>query len=433
MKQTYKINIKHLLVLAFLIRLFLIPFGMHSDLHVFSVWAKYATDFNLRGYYDWLNFFGENPPIQPPLTIYWLALANICYRAFFYVLSQVNFAIPAFPSGIIIWLDSYGLGAFIKLFHIIPDVVNGFLVYVIARKLKIGSNHSLTASALYLLNPLTVYNSAIWGQNDAFLNMFFIASLLAIVTSRYILVLPLFVMSCMTKASLAIFAPLYLVWVFRSKIKISTITISLLISAGIIYYLSLPFAIKSVPLWLYDIFTKRILQGEIHDITANAFNLWALLFGFSPIKDSLQIFSFTNAQTFGNMCMALFTLLISYSLFRKFSTNRLLWASILLTFSSFLFMTRMHERYLFPIFAPLALLVCQNELSRAKYYLVSFIHIVNLYHLWWFPRIGLLVNIFSFTPLINTLILFLYYFFFSSLISFLNPTKATVSSKSGHK
>lgn len=197
-----------------------------------------------------------------------------------------------------------------------------------------------------------------------------------------------------------------------------TLSTNLIFSILLVYGLAHPFAIKATPLWLYDVFTKRILLGEIHDITANAFNFWALIYGYLPIKDSLLITPWLTAQTLGNILMGAFTIVVTLSLYKKIDNNRILMASVLLTFASFLFMTRMHERYLFPIFAPLSLLVVTGSLSMSRFVAISIVHLINIYHLWWYPKIFLLVQVFSFTPLLDLFILYLYFVFFTFLKDF---------------
>ena len=50
-------------------------------------------------------------------------------------------------------------------------------------------------------------------------------------------------------------------------------------------------------------------------------------------------------------------------------------------------LTNMHERYLYPLFAPLTVLVAISEIPLFVYLLISGISLLNLYHLWWVPRL----------------------------------------------
>ncbi|KKR68743.1 MAG: hypothetical protein UU09_C0003G0004 [Microgenomates group bacterium GW2011_GWA2_40_6] len=63
-------GIKGVIILALILRLLLSPFTYHKDVEVNYWWGKFAVDFPLRGYYDWLEFGGYTHPNQPMLYIY---------------------------------------------------------------------------------------------------------------------------------------------------------------------------------------------------------------------------------------------------------------------------------------------------------------------------------------------------------------------------
>ena len=50
----------------------------------------------------------------------------------------------------------------------------------------------------------------------------------------------------------------------------------------------------------------------------------------------------------------------------------------------------MHERYLYPIFAPSAILASLGIISFKLFAGITVIHWLNLYNLWWYPNIPLL-------------------------------------------
>ncbi|HTA54744.1 MAG TPA: glycosyltransferase family 39 protein, partial [Candidatus Acidoferrales bacterium] len=54
----------------------------------------------------------------------------------------------------------------VKLPAILADLGVGALVYAIVRRFA-GTGYALGAAALYLLNPATIYISALWGQVDS--------------------------------------------------------------------------------------------------------------------------------------------------------------------------------------------------------------------------------------------------------------------------
>ena len=60
--------------------------------------------------------------------------------------------------------------------------------------------------------------------------------------------------------------------------------------------------------------------------------------------------------------------------------------------AAFLFLTKMHERYLAPALPFLALSAASHRRLWPIFAAISLSHLANLYHEWWFPRIPILVN-----------------------------------------
>ena len=61
-----KISFPKLLLIAVIIRIVLVPLSFHSDLNTNLIWGRYAQEFGLKGYYDWLNFGNYALPEYPP-------------------------------------------------------------------------------------------------------------------------------------------------------------------------------------------------------------------------------------------------------------------------------------------------------------------------------------------------------------------------------
>ncbi len=94
------------------------------------------------------------------------------------------------------------------------------------------------------------------------------------------------------------------------------------------------------------------------------------------------------------------------------------YATFLVSFACFLFLTKMHERYsLLPL--PFLLLVCLNNKKLLKWFIVlSLISYLNLYHSWPVPNFVLLMNAFSIIYLSNFISLINFLIFFYLLLQF---------------
>ena len=79
-------------------------------------------------------------------------------------------------------------------------------------------------------------------------------------------------------------------------------------------------------------------------------------------------------------------------------------ASALLPALAFLLLTKMHERYFAPVLPFLVLSAAFSPGLWPVYLAVSFAHLANLYHNWWFPRFPAIVTWLSTTSTLDLLI-----------------------------
>jgi len=68
----------------------------------------------------------------------------------------------------------------------------------------------------------------------------------------------------------------------------------------------------------------------------------------------------------------------------------------LVAFASFTLMTNMHERYLYPLFPYLTILIAWNYIKVWQYVLISLISLLGMYNFWFTPRIEPIVSFLSF-------------------------------------
>jgi len=138
----------------------------------------------------------------------------------------------------------------------------------------------------------------------------------------------------------------------------------------------LPFALHFGPLWIFRLFRNTL--GEYPYASLNAFNFYSLL-GANYVNDASGFLVFSY-HTWGMIAITGVTLLTWYLYQKKQSPLFGPAAALLLMAGVFMFSSRMHERYLFPVVA-LAVL--------------AFIY-------WQDKRLWLLAGGFSLTVYINT-------------------------------
>ena len=132
-----------------------VTFGHPTDMVNFSSWALHAGKVGLPNFYIsgmWADY--------PPGYIYVLYVIGLIGNLF-----QLQ-------------VGSVGLNFLIKLPSILCDAACGYFIYRLARK-SLGERNAVRLCAFYVLNPLILFNSAVWGQMDGVLALLTVLMLYA--------------------------------------------------------------------------------------------------------------------------------------------------------------------------------------------------------------------------------------------------------------
>ena len=135
-----------LLLVGLVVRLlFINNEGFKTDVSTYTAWALGLSQHGFTSFYSTIGF-ADYPP------------------GYFYILAAVgrfwHFFFAAHDRGFGLLRD------FVKLPAIFADLGVGALLYAVVRRFA-GAGFGLAAAALYVLNPATIYVSALWGQVDS--------------------------------------------------------------------------------------------------------------------------------------------------------------------------------------------------------------------------------------------------------------------------
>ncbi len=383
---------KKILLLALIIRLVFIFGGYHPDLGNHVDWGIKFWEYGPSSFYE-QSVWGVSWPNQPPGTVYlWATLAKL-KEIFWGLLWWININIRLFPSNLMFFLETRLHPAMVKLPAIFSEIGIGWLIYLIVKRLKKEKMAKL-ASMIFLFNPITIYNSAIWGQTDGVISFFGLLAIYLFLVKKPFWVMFPFLISLYFKASLIILAPIILILLFKEKLRYDKLLASVLLPILVILLLSLPFVFnKNVFTWFFDLYLNKIFSRQGNMLTANAFNLWALLFGIDFTRTDQGQFLVFNFRQWGQGLFLILNLPVMLVLIlRKTKWQKIFFALTLVSFSSFLFLTNMHERYLYLAFPYLSILVGFYPGFVWLFGTISIIHLLNLYNLWYYPRIEFLVG-----------------------------------------
>jgi len=441
-----------LFLVAFIFRLGLVFTAYHGDLNNNISWGAVAVEKGLDGFYGSSNAddWEYSAPNQPPLTILMFTGLRTVWQSVENISWWFNDNFKIFPSGFIWFWESKGMVLLVKLPGILADLGIGFLFYkylsgsrhpgsrklmgshrksdsIVQRQVALDASLQNDKKALlilfvWLFNPVVWYNSAVWGQTDSVVNFLGLLGILGLLKKDLVKFSFWFILSFLFKGSLGIFIPILgmiAIWQKHSlKDWIHAMVCSLLVVVVISIWFHPHLDIFS---WLINLYTNRILPGEIGYLTANAFNFWWLVDSGKAL-DNVLYFRLP-ARIWGIVITLLGMLGIlrwlrkchpewnrglpadrqrsrqSFNeILRRFATpqnDKYIFVSLaLVSLISFLFMTRIHERYMYPFFPYATLLLGFIPQMIIPYIILSTTYLLNLYHLFWVPSIPFLETVF---------------------------------------
>ena len=339
----FNFNIVWLLFSAFVFRLFIANFGtLQLDHGTFVAWGNSLAIGGLKTFYtSWSDY------LPGYVYILWL-------------LGKINLLFPEFQT------------ILFKLPAILADVATGYLIYKIAVRVK-SERVGIILSTIYLFNPAIFANSALWGQVDSLTTLFILLALY-IFPKSYTLSAVYLAIGTLIKPQAAFVLPaiLYLFIVHKKKFLEILIYLSVGLTTFVLGFI--PFS--SQPSLTQFIFNRLSISANQYQYgSINAFSFWGLFGFWRPDNVTVWI---------GLGISAVFVTVVSIVIIKKKPRNGeylLAGFSLLITF---LFMTRMHERHLLPVLAPLLIASTFNPILLFIYTGLSSIYLANLlYAYYW--------------------------------------------------
>jgi dolichyl-phosphate-mannose-protein mannosyltransferase len=294
-----------------------------------------------------------------------------------------------------------------KLPAMLTDLATGYLIYRILKESK-GSRWGLIGAGIYLFNPAILANSSLWGQVDSLTALTSMLSIYLMPTSFVLSAVSLAV-GTLIKPQTAFVFPVIIFMMFREKWKVQKIFAYTLIGLTVFVGLFIPFwGHGNLVSFIYERLGISLNQYPYTSI--NAFNFWGLT-GFWKADNIFY-------QIAGYGLVLISTSLAAIKLWKI--KNAPYYLSAFIFAASFMFFTRMHERHLLPVFAPLAIIAVENPIFLIPYLGFSVTYLANLYYAYvWisdnFKEIfsGFVIKLFE---IINgSLILFIFYLFMRGL------------------
>jgi len=326
-----------------------------------------------------------------------------------------------YPPGFLLILWPLGIGSLqlapndeltarllIKIPAILVDVLMGFVAWLVVRR-EAGERAGLLAASLYLFNPITWFDSAIWGQVDSIGTLVLFLTVVSLAARRPEIAVLLAAVAVLIKPQYAIVAPVVAVVLLRQLVFARHATpwrLGTAFAAGAIPALAILGLFSQTPLEFFEHMRKTADQYPY--VSMNAFNPWAIFSltqGTPEIRNPLEalpwmwdLWPITDGITPYQVGLTLFVLAtvpVVARLVMRGDKRTLFISAAVLAFAFFMLPTRIHERYAFP-FCALALPLAATSSGWLRAYLVlSAVGFANVYAVYSLPP---LQNVGSFRP-----------------------------------
>jgi len=314
----------NLTLTSLIIRVLISPIdGYYIDVGCFKSWFYTASEYGVREFYQkvWCDY--------PPFNVY-----------IFWIFGSLAKHLSLFGGSHLIYL--------IKLPSNLFDLATAYLIFRYLKR-NLSLNHGLIGATVYLFNPAMIFNSSIWGQYDAIYTFFIVFSLTLALESKVTLSLVSYALAVLTKPQAVAFLPI-LMLLLLCRCDLKDVVKALVAFLTTIMIVILPFRWDNPIDFLLRIYLGG--YGQYNYTSLNAMNFWALV-GIN-LQDTQQILPYVNYHIVGWILFGVSTIFIlTYTKVEdEYASNpSIVYATFLIFFSFFMFLTRMHERYLFPAVA----------------------------------------------------------------------------------
>lgn len=351
-----KIDIKVLIIIALLFRLlisFFPPFEI--DQIGWRAWSMRMVEVGPANFYS-KEIFTDNPP------------------GFLYVFGFIgllkNLFFPNSPTNL-------EFDMLLKLPTNLADIASGFIIFLLLKR-KFTDFTSKLGFIFYVFNPALFFNTSIWGQFDGSATLFLLLSTYLILVKKSPELSAIsFAIAWAIKPQALAFAPIFGM-IMLTQLNYKKWFTSSLAFAMTSLFLYWPFFPNDPILGFFEI--NKAMTGIFKCTTCYAFNFWGMFGNWQD--DQQKLFQITYLQWGIVLLFLSFIPILFLKPFKKRFQEPFVYITAAISiFSFFIFLTRMHERYLFPMFPflLLAALFLKSQRLLIIYAFTSLIYFFNQY------------------------------------------------------
>lgn len=370
-----------IVIMGLAIRLVMAPHnGYRGDIQAFRLWAVRLVDTPLADFYTPVRSVDHLPG---DLWLLW-GIAHMYH----WISPQMNVQATSFL-------------VMLKVVPSIADAGIALISFLIARRFS-GIGAGLLAAAFVMFNPALIFVSATWGQWDSVSAFFMVVGLWLLLRGDPEWSLPFFTYAALIKPQLGLLAVLAVLawwrWSFQRQNegpapervwlrRTVRLALGAIASLTVFLLVDLPFGVGLPFMSTRFTIVERISNAlnRYKWVSANAFNFWGI-FGKAtlptPLTDSQVFVANLSYRQLGEILLGLAITVVLALFCLRPTRDMALCSSLAITFSLFMFPTRIHERYLMPAVVISLLVSAIAPKLRWLGIALSLTFLVNLYYVY---------------------------------------------------
>ncbi len=327
--------------------------GFSTDMGTFQSWAQRLANSGPWDFYQ-KGFFSD----YAPGYLYMLWFLGLVDKALHFSPGQWHYIL--------------------KLPAIAADLASVYLLYRLLEDQK--SYYRVGAALIYALFPAALLLGPVWGQIDSLLSFFLLLTIYFFHKNRPVAAGAAYIVGFLVKPQAVAAFPFFLFWLLRNYrlekvVSVAAVSFAVGLLMTIPFFPDRPWALVNQILDAADVPSYRVSSFW-------AFNFWGTI-GF--FKSDIDFEFLGIAYRYWGMALfALWTAIIIVAFWGSRGTGALALGVALSQLAFYVFLTRMHERYMFPVLLPLlaACVLLKGRILWAVFALLSVIHFFNLYYIY---------------------------------------------------
>jgi hypothetical protein len=387
-KKNQTLLIILVLLLGFVFRVILVNKVIVGDTMAYLEWGEKIWLWGTKTYYFGEHMWVYSAPNYLPIASLMFGGLDWLWQHKF-VTAQLHNLIKFPPAVFIVYFYKYGQVLLYKLVPIICDLGLGIIAFKVTKSLTKNYWRAFGALTFFVLNPITIFLSGAWGQTDSVVAIFGFLSFVLLAYGRLNLSMFLYFVGMYIKPSWGIFIPFYLYALYLKRPVLKSLLPGIIAVLITLFIVSTPFAQKGVvnftkEMWL----TKSILPiKSVGKASVSAFNFQTIFMKVDRSPFNERYLGIIPANKLGFISF----LVLNFIAFKFLKRQKnFLWGvtvgMFILGLGSFLFMSNMLERYFFPGFVPLIIIMFTDLKTLIFGIIANLILMANMF--WSFYRRG---------------------------------------------